>query len=85
MLKQDRYARKILEEFGMNSCNATNIPMEMNAKFSKASDEDAIDAREYRRCIGCLRYLLHTRPDLSFSVGVFSRYMQNQKFLMEQQ
>ena len=26
--------------------------------------------------IGCPRYLLHTRPDLSFAVGVASRYME---------
>ena len=27
--------------------------------------------------VGCLRYLLHTRPDLTYSVGVVSRYMQS--------
>ena len=79
ILKQNRYARKILEESGMKSCNPTHTPMEMNAKFSKALDEGKIDESEYRRSIGCLRYLLHTRPDLSFSVGVLSRYMQDPK------
>ncbi|KAG6504883.1 hypothetical protein ZIOFF_037231 [Zingiber officinale] len=34
------------------------------------------DATEYRRVIGCLRYLLHTRPDLSYPVGMTSRYME---------
>ena len=79
VLKHDRYARKILEETGMGSCNATHVPMEMNAKFSKALDERSVDPREYRRSIGCLKYLLHTYPDLSFSVGVLSRYMQDPK------
>ena len=79
VLKQDRYARRILEETGMASCNPTHIPMEMNSKFSKAVDERSVDEKEYRRSIGCLRYLIHTRPDLSFSVGVLSRYMQEPK------
>lgn len=51
--------------------------MEINARFSKAHSEEKIDEKEYRRTIGCFRYLLHTRPDLSFSVGVLSRYMQD--------
>ena len=38
-----------------------------------------MDEKDYRRVIGCLRYLLHTRPDLSYSVGVLSRYMHDPK------
>lgn len=33
MLKQDRYATKILEECGMAFCNSTHIPMDMNVKL----------------------------------------------------
>ena len=79
ILKQDRYARRILKEAGMESCNMVHVPMELNAQFSKAENERNTDETEYRRRIGCLRYLLHTRPDLSFSVGVLSRYMQAPK------
>ena len=79
VLKQDQYAQKILEETGMGNCNSTHIPMDMNVKLSKSPKEKSINETEYRRSIGCLRYLLHTRPDLSFSVGVLSRYMQDPK------
>lgn len=72
-LSQDRYAVKILEEAGMNACNLTHIPMDVNVKFSKSSQEKGINEHEYRRSIGCLRYLLHTCPDLSYSVGILSR------------
>ena len=79
VLVQDRYAKKILEETEMSTCNLTHIPLEMNAKMSKTTNEKRIDETRYRRSIGCLRYLLHTRPDLSFSVGLLSRYMQEPK------
>ena len=78
-LRQERYAMKILSETGMKDCNATHIPMEPALKLSKALEEKGVDETEYRRHIGCLRYLLHTRPDLAFSVGVLSRYMQSPK------
>jgi len=79
MLKQERYANKILEETKMDDCNAVQIPMDANLKLSKAQEEKNIDEKEYRRNIGCLRYLLHTRPDLSYCVGVLSRYMHEPK------
>ncbi|XP_047340221.1 subtilisin-like protease SBT4.6 [Impatiens glandulifera] len=50
--------------------------MEHRAQLYKDSEGQPIDATEYRRVIGCLRYLLHTRPDLSYVVGVVSRFME---------
>ncbi|XP_013594324.1 PREDICTED: uncharacterized mitochondrial protein AtMg00810-like [Brassica oleracea var. oleracea] len=73
VLSQERYATKILEEAGMKGCNAVHIPMDVGLKINKAEDEEGVDERDYRRNIGCLRYLIHTRPDLAFSVGVLSR------------
>ena len=36
-----------------------------------------MDATLYRSLIGSLRYLLHTRPDMTYSVSILSRYMVN--------
>nr|GEZ20195.1 uncharacterized mitochondrial protein AtMg00810-like [Tanacetum cinerariifolium] len=76
-IKQERYAIKILKEAGMENCNATLYPMEKDLKLSKAEDEPEVEATQYRKVVGCLRYLLHTRPDLTYLVGVISRYMQS--------
>ena len=76
-IKQEAYAQRILVEAGMNACNPTHIPMEFGLKLSKPLEEAEIDATLYRQRIGCLRYLLHTRPGLSFSVGMLSKYMQS--------
>ncbi|GJS59773.1 uncharacterized mitochondrial protein-like protein [Tanacetum coccineum] len=54
-IKQERYARKILKEAGMEDCNATLYPMEKDIKLSKAEDEPEVEATQYRKMI--LRYL----------------------------
>ena len=59
----------------MDDCNPTCIPIEFGLQFSKGQDKPEIDSTLYRRRIGCLRYLMHTRPDMAFSVGILSRYM----------
>ncbi|GJS60268.1 hypothetical protein Tco_0655052 [Tanacetum coccineum] len=61
----------------MEDCNATSYLMEKELKLSKAEDEPEVEATQYQKMVGCLLYLLHTRPDLTYSVGVVSRYMQS--------
>ena len=63
----------------MDDCNSVQAPMEFGLKLTKTTEEQCIDATEYPRLIGCLRYLIHTRPDLAFSVGLLSRYMHEPK------
>ncbi|GJW27479.1 ribonuclease H-like domain, reverse transcriptase, RNA-dependent DNA polymerase [Tanacetum coccineum] len=75
-IKQSAYANKILKEAGMIDCNETLIPMDPGTRLTKVTEGTMVNSTEYRSLIGCLRYLLHTRPDLSYSVGLLSRFMQ---------
>ncbi|XP_047340017.1 secreted RxLR effector protein 161-like [Impatiens glandulifera] len=50
--------------------------MENRAQLYKDPKGKPIDATKYRRVIGCLHYLLHTRPNISYVVGVVNRFME---------
>ncbi|XP_042753306.1 secreted RxLR effector protein 161-like [Lactuca sativa] len=50
--------------------------MEPKLKIKKDEDGKKVNLTENRRVVGCLRYLTHTRLDLSFSVGIASRFME---------
>jgi hypothetical protein len=78
-LSQCTYAVKLLEKAGMGSCNSCATPMEAKLKLSKVSDSKPVDATMYRSLIGSLRYLLHTRPELTYSVCYLSRFMEAPK------
>ncbi|GJW54843.1 ribonuclease H-like domain, reverse transcriptase, RNA-dependent DNA polymerase [Tanacetum coccineum] len=78
-IKQSAYASKILKEAGMIDCNKTLIPMDPGTRLTKITEGTMVNSTKYRSLIGCLRYMLHTRPDLSYSVGLLSRFMQEHK------
>jgi hypothetical protein len=75
-LSQNAYAVKILESAGMLNCNPCATPMEARLKLSKKLEDEVIEPTAYRSVIGSLRYLVNTRPDLAFAVGVVSRFME---------
>lgn len=75
-LSQSNYAAKILEKAGMSDCNPCKIPKEPRLKLSMESTSPPVDATMYRSLVGSLRYLINTRPDLAFSVGYVSRFME---------
>lgn len=74
-LKQSGYAKKILNKAGMLQCNSTKIPMHPKEIINKDEEGIAVDPTEFKSMIGGLRYLVHTRPDLAYSVGILSRFM----------
>jgi hypothetical protein len=78
-LCQSAFAKKLIEKAGMAWCNGCVMPMEPKLKLSKRSTTPAVDATQYHIIIGSPRYLLHTRTDLTFSVGFPSRFMEDPK------
>jgi hypothetical protein len=75
-LSQSAYAKKILESAGMWNCNPSATPMEARLKLYKRMEDDVVRPTEYRSIIGSLRYIVNTRPDIAYSVGVVSRFME---------
>lgn len=74
-LKQTAYARKVLEKAGMRDCNPVKYPMDPKQNIGKDEDGEQVDTTQFKSLIGGLRYLIHTRPDIAFSVGIISRFM----------
>jgi hypothetical protein len=60
----------------MCSCNSCATPMKAKLKLLKVSDSKPVDTTMYRSLIDSLRYLLHTRPELTYSVCYLSRFME---------
>nr|GEU54201.1 ribonuclease H-like domain, reverse transcriptase, RNA-dependent DNA polymerase [Tanacetum cinerariifolium] len=75
-IKQSAYAIKILKEAGMINYIETWIPLDPGTRLTKITKGTTINLIEYQSLIRCLRYLLHTRPNLSYSIGLLSRFMQ---------
>jgi len=77
VISQRKYALDILKETGMIDCKPVDCPMDPNQKLMAEQGEAFSDPERYRRLVGKLIYLTITRPDLSFTVGVVSQFMQN--------
>ncbi|XP_066316635.1 uncharacterized mitochondrial protein AtMg00810-like [Miscanthus floridulus] len=76
-LGQSTYASKLLERSGMAECKPYVTPMEERLKPTKASTAARVDATLYRSIVGGLRYLVHTRPYIAFTVDYVRRFMED--------
>jgi hypothetical protein len=73
-LSQRKYTLDLLNDMGMMGCRAASTPIDQNNKVTAESSE-SVDKEKYQRHVGRLIYLCHTRPDISYAVGVVSHYM----------
>ncbi|CAH2090566.1 unnamed protein product [Euphydryas editha] len=73
-LDQSSYIKSILNKYGMQDCKPISTPLETKLNY-EALNSDIVCNAPCRNLIGNLMYLMVcTRPDLSASVNILSRY-----------
>ena len=76
-LNQSAFAKHFLEDQQMIDSNPSNSPLEQKINLCTTENSEKISTTIYKSILGKLRYLTHTRPDLMFSIGFLSRFMEN--------
>uniref|UniRef100_M1AKS3 Gag-pol polyprotein n=1 Tax=Solanum tuberosum TaxID=4113 RepID=M1AKS3_SOLTU len=61
----------------MVNCIVVATPMNINQKLYRDDGSEMTNATYFRSLVGGLNYLSHTRTNISFSVGIISRFMHN--------
>jgi hypothetical protein len=61
----------------MTGCNTVDTPMEQNCKLIPGRPDLVRDVTKFRSIVGSLRYLVNTRPDIAYSIGMVSRFMES--------
>ena len=73
-ISQEKYAKNLVKRFGLDSKKHTSTPMSSSARLSCDAAGVELDPTLYRSMIGSLLYLIASRPDIAFSVGVHARF-----------
>ena len=74
-IKQEEYARRLLEKFNMTNSKSVATPLEC---YEPTNNKTYNIKFPFREAIGSLLYLSNrTRPDLSFAVNYCSRFVEN--------
>lgn len=68
VLHQHKYTKELLAKFHCSSVSSVVAPLELNHRLSPDSGYLLSDPSTYRRLVGKLNFLQHTRPDISFAV-----------------
>lgn len=73
---EPKYALDMLSRFHMADSKSTPTPFLPRVKLEASCSSPLVDATLYHQLVGSLIYLTHTRPGISYVVGMVSRFMQ---------
>jgi len=75
LISQRKFTTELLKEFECLSYTAVTAPLECNLKL-QAAEGPLTDPTHYRKLVGKLNFLTHTRMDIAYSVQHLSQFMQ---------
>jgi len=79
MIHQQKYVKELLKRFGMNSTKPIDTPISPLTRSVMDDGSPSVKEKSYRGMIGSLLYLIASRPDIVFSVGLCARFQTKPK------
>ncbi|CAI7764248.1 unnamed protein product [Closterium sp. NIES-53] len=80
-LHQEKFIKELGEKYGIENERKVATPLPAEFKLVKAVEDEGVEAekqQQFQSLVGSLLYAaVHTRPDISFSVGQLARVVQN--------
>ena len=73
-ISQKKYVGELLNKFCMTECSPLSTPMEQKLNLTSIEGKEFKDATKYWKIVGNLIYLTITRPEISYVVGILSRF-----------
>ena len=76
-IDQTAYLKEILEKFRKYKLKKYNTPAIPNEPLEPPAEGEKVSDFPYQSVVGCLIWLLKTRPDIAFAVSQCARFMSN--------
>ena len=76
-IHQRKSAAEFLKKFKMEDSNPVKTPIGTGIKLTKEGDGRTVDATYFKQIFWSLRYLMCTRPDICYVVGLVHRYIES--------
>ena len=73
-ISQVKYVADIIKRFNFTTVRPASTPVDTNKPLGKDEDGADVDVKLYRSMIGCLMYLIASRPDITFAVCLCARH-----------
>jgi hypothetical protein len=71
---QAKYTKDLMKVFNMAELKPVSTPMSSATSLGPNDDGEAVNQGEYMSMIGSLLYLIVTRPDIQFTMGLCARF-----------
>ena len=76
-VNQSKYAVELLLKFKIDECKASKFPFLSRVKLGDFGSSPLVEISLYRKLVGSLLYLTHSRPIFSYDLGIVARYMKD--------
>ena len=73
-ISQKKYVKNLVKRFGLDSKKDTSTPKSSSVKLSLDAADVEVNPTFYQSMIGSLLYIIKSRPNIAFSVGVRAQF-----------